>query len=109
MQSDCARLDPEPDQPHVLNAILQYQEWRKCRSACSSLSAIPVHAGAARRLRRLLQAPAAGASAAPMWQAVFLITAKPVDVPTIAQSVRARTLPGKFEQELAASGANCHS
>ncbi|KAK9827702.1 hypothetical protein WJX81_002350 [Elliptochloris bilobata] len=60
--------------------------------------------GDARRLRRLMQAPAAGPAAAPTWQAVFLITAKPVDLLTITQNVHARTLPGKFEQELAASG-----
>lgn len=73
-------------------------------------------AGSSRRLRRLMQEPAGGpsaasaaappgAAAAPTWQAVFLITAAPVDVPTIARNVSARTLPSRFEQELAASGA----
>ena len=88
--------------------------WALFRITRQSLSAeghaaaeVPLleHAGDARRLRRLLQAPAGGPAAVPSWQAVFLITAKPVDVPAIAQGVRARTLPGKFEQELAASGA----
>jgi len=103
------RLAPATQHGAPASARLPGAERRFCgRRPSSPLSARagpPARAGAARRLRRLLQAPAAAPSGAPTWQAVFLITAAPVDVPAIAQSVRARTLPGKFEHELAASGA----